>query len=209
MLLFACWNWYLYIQGARLAIYECDFHLAQPTTVLFWMGRKERRRRQDVTIADFLRESSPLFPLDPQDAWSSTYPPSSCAHTLCPVCLGTDGFSLYHPHYHTLSQLRYTLLTLELGENKAQWTKVICSRAPQSSDGAKRKRNLLTPAWVHSPFLDQAKEISCLGLSWPPAIKDLASWRRVLKHKSISWWEWGGIRNWWSFKTRNNLYFSP
>lgn len=28
-------NWYLYIQGARLAIYECDFHLAQPTTVLF------------------------------------------------------------------------------------------------------------------------------------------------------------------------------
>lgn len=125
MLLFACWKWYLYIQGARLAIYECDFHLAQPTTVLFWMGRKERRRRQDVTIADFLRESSPLFPLDPQDAWSSTYPPSSCAYTLCPVCLGTDGFSLYHPHYHTLSQLRYTLLTLELGENKAQWTKVI------------------------------------------------------------------------------------
>lgn len=73
-----------------------------------------------MTIADFLCVSSPLFPLDPQDAWSSTYPPSSCAYTLCPVCLGTDGFSLYHPHHHTLSQLRYTLLTLELGENKAQ-----------------------------------------------------------------------------------------
>ena len=116
MLLFACWNWYLYIQGPRLAIYECDFYLAQPTTVLFWVGRKERGRRQDVTIADFLCVRSLLFLLDPQDAWSSTYPTSSCAHTLCPVCLGADGFCLYHPHYHTLSQLRYTLLTLVLGE---------------------------------------------------------------------------------------------
>ena len=95
------------------------------------------------------------------------------------------------------------------GGNTAQWTKVICSRAPQSSDGAKRKRNLLTPAWVYSPFLDQAKQISYLGLSWWPSSKELASWRKEFWNIKASHGGSGGIGNWWSFKTRNNLYFSP
>lgn len=198
MLLFACWNWYLYIQGPRLATYECDFYLAQPTTVLFWVGRKERGRRQDVTIADFLCVRSPLFLLDPQDAWSS-----------CGALSGGRWFlsvssSLPHP-----KPVKVHFTHFNAGGNTAQWTKVICSRAPQSSDGAKRKRNLLTPAWVYSPFLDQAKQISYLGLSWWPASKELASWRKEFWNIKASHGGSWGIGNWWSFKTRNNLYFSP
>ena len=184
MLLFACWNWYLYIQGPRLAIYECDFYLVQPTMVLFWIRRKERGRRQDVTIADFLHVGSPLFLLDPQDSWSSTCPPSSCTHTLCPVCLGADCFSPYHPHYHTLSQLRYTLLTLNLG-------------------GGEIKHNGLK--WFVLELHKAVMEPRGKGISWLLPGSIVLSWIKPSISLILAWVDELPLRNWpvgeKSFKT--------
>ena len=184
MLLFACWNWYLYIQGPRLAIYECDFYLVQPTMVLFWIRRKEKGRRQDVTIADFLHVGSPLFLLDPQDSWSSTCPPSSCTHTLCPVCLGADGFSPYHPHYHTLSQLRYTLLTLNLG-------------------GGEIKHNGLK--WFVLELHKAVMEPRGKGISWLLPGSIVLSWIKPSISLILAWVDELPLRNWpvgeKSFKT--------
>lgn len=156
-------------------------------SVVWMVGRKGRKGRYDnswFSVSEFT-----LVP--PGSGMPGLHlPPSSCA---TPSVLSVWGqmVSLCIIITHA-KPVGYTLLTLKLGENKAQWTKVICSRELHKAVMEPREKGIswLLPGSIVLSWIKPSRSL-ILAWSWSPAIKDLASWRRVLKHKSISWWEWG------------------
>ena len=145
--LVACWNWYLLIQVSMLAHLWMRFLFRAIYYSIVLNGKGGERKETPCDNSWFSGcEFTPVPPGSTRRLEHRLPPKFMHPHPLS--CLGADGFSPYYPRHHTLSQVRHILLTQNLGETEAQWSKVICSRVPLSSDGAKIKRNLQTPAWV-------------------------------------------------------------
>lgn len=145
--LVACRNWYLLIQVSTLAHLWMRFLYRAIDYSLVLNGEGGERKETPCDNSWFSGcEFTPVPPGSTRHLEHRLPPKFTHPHPLS--CLGAGGFSPYYPHYRTLSQLRHILLALNLGETEAPWSKVICSRIPLSSDAAKIKRNLQTPAWV-------------------------------------------------------------